>query len=191
MEHQLPPLPFNKNDLIPFISAETMEFHYEKHHKDYVEKLNQLIKDTKFDRMPLIEIILNSDGPLFNNAAQVWNHTFFWNCLAPNKNLNIPENLRKKIEKKWGTLETFKNEFSEMAKSNFGSGWTWLVLNPKDELEIINTSNAMTPKRMNMKALLTLDTWEHAYYIDYRNKRPEYIEAFWNLVNWDFVASNL
>ena len=191
MEHQLPQLPFNKHDLVPFISAETMEYHYEKHHRAYVDKLNELIKNSKYERMPLIEIILNSEGPVFNNAAQVWNHTFFWNCLTPNKTLDIPQNLRKVIEAKWGTLETFKNEFSEMAKNNFGSGWTWLVLNTNNQLEIINTSNAMTPKKMNMKALLTLDVWEHAYYIDYRNKRPDYIEAFWNVVNWEFVASNL
>jgi Fe-Mn family superoxide dismutase len=191
MEHQLPPLPFNKDALTPFISVETMDFHYDKHHRTYVEKLNQMIKGSKYERMPLIEIILNSDGPIFNNAAQIWNHTFFWNCLSDKKDQPIPRHLDVELTEVWGHLNNFKKEFSDLAKSNFGSGWTWLVQNSKNQLEIINTSNAMTPKKMNMKALLTLDVWEHAYYIDYRNKRDDYIDSFWHVLNWEFVASNL
>lgn len=191
MEHQLPPLPYAKDALQPYISAETMEYHYGRHHKTYVTKLNGLIKGTKYEYMPLEEIILSSEGKVFNNAAQAWNHTFFWKCMAPDAGGSPTGKIADLINKKWGSFDNFKEEFSKAAESNFGSGWTWLVLNKQNDLEIFNTSNADTPKTSGRKALLTLDIWEHAYYIDYRNARPEFIKAFWNVVNWDFVNQNL
>lgn len=190
MEHFLPKLPFPKNALEPYMSVETVDFHYEQHHQAYVDKLNKLIKGTKFEYMPLEEVILTSSGTIFNNAAQTWNHYFFWNCLAPNAGGPASGKIGKSIEAKWGSFDKFKEEFSKQAVENFGSGWTWLVMNKQNQLEIYNTSNAQTPKNQGFKALLTLDIWEHAYYIDYRNERPKFIEAFWNLVNWDFVNKN-
>jgi Fe-Mn family superoxide dismutase len=190
MEHYLPKLPYPINALEPHISVETMQFHYEKHHQAYVTKLNELIKGTKFEFMPLEEVILTANGPIFNNAAQTWNHYFFWNCMAPNGGGNPTGKIGKSIEAKWGSFEKFKEEFSHSATDNFGSGWTWLVMNKQNQLEIFNTANAQTPKTQGFKALLTLDVWEHAYYIDYRNERPKFIEAFWKLVNWDFVNKN-
>lgn len=190
MEYTLPELPFAKNALEPYMSAETLEYHYGKHHKAYVTKLNELIKGTKFEFMPLEEVILTSDGPIFNNAAQIWNHTFFWNCLAPKAGGNPTGKVASMIDAKWGSFDKFKEEFTKSAVSNFGSGWTWLVLNKKNEIEILNTSNAQTPKTQGFKALMTLDVWEHAYYIDYRNERPKFVGNFWNLVNWDFVNKN-
>lgn len=190
MEHVLPPLPYPRNALEPHMSNETLDFHYGKHHQAYVNKLNELIKGTKYENMSLEEIILSSEGPLFNNAAQVWNHTFFWNCLAPKAGGNPTGNIAKKIDEKWGSFDKFKEEFAKMAVANFGSGWTWLVQNKQNELEIVNTSNAQTPKTQGLKALMTLDVWEHAYYIDYRNARPDFIKGFWNLVNWEFVNKN-
>ena len=190
MEHTLPELPYPKNALEPHMSAETLEFHYGKHHRAYVGKLNELIKGTKFEYMPLEEVILNSEGPIFNNAAQIWNHTFFWNCLAPNAGGNPTGKVAALITEKWGSFEKFKEEFSKSAASNFGSGWTWLVLNKENKIDLLNTSNAQTPKAHGQKALLTVDVWEHAYYIDYRNERPKFIANFWNLVNWDFVNKN-
>jgi Fe-Mn family superoxide dismutase len=191
MEHTLPELPYDKEALAPHMSAETLTYHHDKHHKAYVTKLNELIKGTKFEYMPLEEIILTSDGPIFNNAAQAWNHSFFWNSLTPNGGRNPVGKIASMIEKKWGNFEKFKTEFNEKAIANFGSGWTWLTLNNKDELEILNTSNADTAKKHKLKALLTLDVWEHAYYIDYRNERKDYLTGFWNLVNWDFANKNL
>lgn len=191
MEHHLPELPFPKNALEPYISAETFEYHHGKHHRAYVTKLNELIKGSKYEYMPLEEIILNSDGPVFNNAAQIWNHTFFWNCMKPQGGGKATGKVADLISAKWGNFEKFQEEFSKSAVANFGSGWTWLVLNKKNEIEIFNTSNAQTPKTSGMKALLTLDVWEHAYYIDYRNSRPDFIKAFWNVVNWDFVNQNI
>lgn len=190
MEHTLPALPYEKNALEPHMSAETLEYHYGKHHKAYVTKLNELIKGTKFEFMPLEELILSADGPIFNNAAQVWNHTFFWNCMAPNAGGNPTGKVASLIDAKWGNFDKFKEEFNKSAVANFGSGWTWLILNKKNEIEIFNTSNAQTPKTQGFKALMTLDVWEHAYYIDYRNERPKYAEKFWNLVNWEFVNKN-
>lgn len=191
MEHQLTELPYAKEALQPHISAETLEFHHGKHHKAYVTKLNELIKGTKFEKMPLEEIIKNSEGPIFNNAAQHWNHSFFWNCMAPGKGGYPGGKIGDLITKKWGNLDKFKEEFSKNAVANFGSGWTWLVQNNRGEVEIINTSNADNPLKHDQKAVLTLDVWEHAYYIDYRNSRPDFIKAFWNVVNWDFVNKNL
>lgn len=190
MEHTLPALPFEKNALEPHMSVETLDFHYGKHHKAYVTKLNELIKGTKFEFMPLEEVILTADGPIFNNAAQIWNHTFFWNCLAPNAGGNPNGKVASLIDAKWGSFDKFKEEFNKSAVANFGSGWTWLVLNKENKVEIFNSSNAQTPKTQGFKALLTLDVWEHAYYIDYRNERPKYAENFWKLVNWEFVNKN-
>ena len=191
MEHTLPELPYDKEALAPHMSAETLTYHHDKHHKAYVTKLNELIKGTKFEYMPLEEIIVTSDGPIFNNAAQAWNHTFFWSCLTPNGGENPTGKIASMIEKKWGNFEKFKTEFNDKAIANFGSGWTWLALNNKDELEILNTSNADTAKKHKLKALLTVDIWEHAYYIDYRNERKDYLEGFWKLVNWEFANKNI
>lgn len=190
MEHTLPALPYPRNALEPHMSAETLDFHYGKHHQAYVTKLNELIKGTKFEYMPLEEVILNSEGPVFNNAAQIWNHSFFWNCMAPKAGGAPTGKVATLINEKWGNYENFKTEFSKSAVANFGSGWTWLVLNKESKIEILNTSNAQTPKTQGQKALLTLDIWEHAYYIDYRNERPKFISNFWNLVNWEFVNKN-
>ncbi|MFG1504518.1 superoxide dismutase [Halobacteriovorax sp. RZ-3] len=191
MEHKLPELPWSKDALAPHISAETIDFHYGKHHNAYVTKLNAAIPGTEFENMSLEEIIMNSKGGLFNNAAQVWNHTFYWNCLAPNAGGEASGAVAEAINAKWGSFDKFKEEFSNSAATNFGSGWTWLVKNKNGELEIVNTDDAQTPMTEGLKALLTIDVWEHAYYVDYRNARPSYIDAFWNLVNWDFVNSNL
>ncbi|MES2527407.1 MAG: superoxide dismutase [Bdellovibrionota bacterium] len=190
MEFKLPELPYPKNSLEPHISAETLEFHHGKHHRAYINKLNELVKGTKYEKMDLVEIILSSDGKVFNNAAQAWNHTFFWNCMTPHGGKNPEGKIAELINKKWGSFEKFKEEFKTMAVDNFGSGWTWLVQG-KNGIEIMNTDDADTPKAHGMKALLTLDVWEHAYYIDYRNERPKFVEAFWNLVNWEFVNGNV
>jgi Fe-Mn family superoxide dismutase len=191
MEHKLPELPYAKDALAPHMSAETLTYHHDKHHKAYVTKLNELIKGTKFEYMPLEEIILTADGPLFNNAAQAWNHNFFWQCLAPNASVIPSGKVAELINKKWVSFDKFKAEFSHSALENFGSGWTWLGLNKKEELEILNTSNADTAKKHQLKAVLGVDVWEHAYYIDYRNERKDYLEGFWNLANWDFANKNL
>jgi Fe-Mn family superoxide dismutase len=191
MEHKLPELPYAKDALQPHMSSETFDYHYSKHHQAYVTNLNNLIKGTKFENMSLEEIIMSSEGGVFNNSAQVWNHTFFWNCLAPNAGGNPTGAIADKINAKWGSFDKFKEEFTKSAVGNFGSGWTWLVLNKAGELEIVNTSNAGTPMTAGHKALMTVDVWEHAYYIDYRNARPNFLNAFWNLVNWKFVNSNL
>ncbi len=190
MEHKLPELPYAMDALEPHISKETLEYHYGKHHQAYVTKLNTGIKDTKYAGMSLEEIITSADGGIFNNAAQVWNHTFYWNCLAPSKGGKASGEIAKKIEAKFGSFDKFKEEFTSKAAGNFGSGWTWLV-ESKGELEIVNTDDAGNPMTDGMKPLLTVDVWEHAYYIDYRNSRPNYLDAFWGLVNWDFVNSNL
>jgi Fe-Mn family superoxide dismutase len=190
MEHKLPELPYAKDALQPHISAETLEYHYGKHHQAYVTNLNNLIKGTKFENMSLEEIILSSETGIFNNSAQVWNHTFFWNCLSPKGGGAPTGKALESINKKWGSFDKFKEEFTKSAVGNFGSAWTWLVLNKQGDVEIFNTSNAQTPMTSGHKALLTIDVWEHAYYIDYRNSRPNFINAFWNLVNWDFVNKN-
>jgi Fe-Mn family superoxide dismutase len=190
MEHTLPPLPYAKDALQPHMSAETLEYHYGKHHQAYVTNLNNLIKGTEFETMTLEEIIKKSSGGIFNNSAQVWNHTFFWNCMAPNAGGAPTGAVAEMINAKWGSFDKFKEEFQKSAVGNFGSGWTWLV--QKDGgVDIVNTSNAGTPLVGTDKPLLTCDVWEHAYYIDYRNARPKFVEGFWNLVNWDFVNGNL
>lgn len=191
MEHKLPELPYAKDALQPHISAETLEYHHGKHHNAYVTNLNNLIKGTKYENMSLEEIITSSEGGVFNNSAQVWNHSFFWNCLSPNGGGAPTGKVAEMINKKWGSFDKFKEEFAKAATTNFGSGWTWLIQNKQGDIEIFNTGNANTPMTSGHKAVLTLDVWEHAYYIDYRNSRPNFINAFWNLVNWDFVNQNL
>jgi Fe-Mn family superoxide dismutase len=189
-QHTLPDLPYPENELEPYISAETLEFHYKKHHATYVDKLNGLIAGTEFESATLEEIIKRASGGIFNNGAQVWNHTFYWNCLSPNGGGTPEGELATAIEQAFGSFDDFKTRFSESAVNNFGSGWTWLVKNTDGSLEIVNTSNAANPMTNGKQPLLTCDVWEHAYYIDYRNARPKYVEALWNLVNWDFVARN-
>jgi len=188
---ELPKLPYEKNALEPYISAETLEYHYGKHHQAYVTNLNNLTAWTEFENMSLEEIIKKSSAGIFNNAAQVWNHTFYWNCLSPNAWGVANGEISKMIDRDFWSFETFKEKFSASAIWNFGSGWTWLVLNTEWKLEIYNTSNAATTLTTDKKALLVVDIWEHAYYIDTRNARPKYLENFWNLVNWDFVNANL
>ena len=189
MVHQLPELPYAKNALEPHISAETLEYHYGKHHQTYVTNLNNLIKGTEYEELPLEAIIQKSSGGLFNNAAQVWNHTFYWSCLKPNGGGEPTGALAEAINKKFGSLAAFKEEFTKVSVGTLCSGWGWLVKNADGSVELMSTSNAGTPMTSGKTALLTCDVWEHAYYIDYRNARPKYVEAFWNLVNWDFVAS--
>jgi Fe-Mn family superoxide dismutase len=191
MPFVLPPLPYEKDALVPYISSETLEYHYGKHHQAYVTKLNELVVGTEFADKPLEVVIKESkSGPIFNNAAQDWNHSFYWKCLSPNGGGEPTGVVLEAINKSFGNFDNFKDQFSKSAIATFGSGWAWLVKNPKGELEIVTTSNAGTPLTTDNKALLTCDVWEHAYYIDYRNARPKYLEAFWHLVNWDFVTIN-
>lgn len=190
MPFELPKLPYAKDALEPHISAETLDYHYGKHHQAYVTNLNNLIEGTEQADKSLEEIIKSASGGLFNNAAQVWNHTFYWHCLAPNAGGEPEGDLRAAIESAFGSVADFKEKFSQTAITTFGSGWAWLVKNSDGQLEIISTPNAETPMTQNKTALLTCDVWEHAYYIDYRNARPKYVETFWNLVNWEFVDKN-
>jgi Fe-Mn family superoxide dismutase len=190
MEHKLPELPYALDALAPHISKETLEFHYGKHHQTYVTNLNNLIKGTEFENMSLEEIVKKSSGGIFNNAAQVWNHTFYWHSLSPKGGGEPKGAVLEAINKKWGSFAKFKEEFTKTAVGTFGSGWAWLV-KKGDGLDLVSTSNAATPLTGADKPLLTCDVWEHAYYIDYRNARPKYLEAFWGLANWDFVAKNL
>ncbi len=191
----LPELPYDKDALAPFMSQKTLEYHYGKHHNAYVKKTNELIKGTHFDHMELEALVLNSEGEVFNNSAQVWNHNFFWQCLTPpvaTSDENIPSGkILNLINDRWDNFTTFKQEFTKMAESLFGSGWTWLVETQNGELEIRNTSNAQNPLVLHMTPLLTIDVWEHAYYLDHKNLRPDYLGAFWKLVNWKFVNMNL
>jgi Fe-Mn family superoxide dismutase len=188
MAFELPALPYAKNALAPHISEETLEYHYGKHHQTYVTNLNNLVAGTDNENKSLEDIIKSASGGLFNNAAQVWNHTFYWHCLSPNGGGEPGGALADAISKKWGSYATFKDEFSKSAAGNFGSGWTWLVKNSDGSIDIANTSNAGTPLTDGKTPVLTCDVWEHAYYIDYRNARPKYVEAFWNLVNWEYAA---
>ena len=191
MSIQLPELPYPKTALAPHISEETINFHYGKHHKSYVDKLNGQIENTEWKHANLEEIVKSSSGGIFNNAAQVWNHNFYWNSLSPaGHHTNRSTDLTQAIERDFGSLENFKREFTAKALGQFGSGWAWLV-NSGGTLKVTSTSNADTPLTSKDKALLTCDIWEHAYYVDYRNARNSYLEAFWNLVNWDFVSRNL
>jgi Fe-Mn family superoxide dismutase len=191
MTHKLPELPYAMDALQPHISKETLEYHYGKHHNAYVTNLNNLIHGTEFEDLSLEDIIKKAPvGGLFNNSAQVWNHSFYWNCLSPNGGGEPSGKLLEAINKSFGSFDEFKEKFTKSAITNFGSGWTWLV-NGENRLEIINTSNAGTTLTSGKTTLLTCDVWEHAYYVDYRNARPQYVDAFWNLVNWDFVEGNL
>ena len=187
----LPPLPYARDALAPHISAETIDFHYGKHHQTYVTNLNAMIKDTEDDAKSLEEIVRSSSGGMFNNAAQIWNHTFYWNCLSPNGGGDPIGKLADLIIAQFGSIEAFKDQFSKTSITTFGSGWGWLVQRPDGSLALTSTSNAATPITGDDTPLLTCDVWEHAYYIDYRNARPKYLEAFWNLVNWEFAAAQL
>jgi len=190
MAFELPPLPYADNALEPTISAETISFHYGKHHQTYVTNLNNLVPGTEFEGLSLEEIIMKSSGGIFNNAAQIWNHTFYWNSMTPNGTDSVSGDLAAAIDEAFGSFDEFKAKFSTSAATNFGSGWTWLVKNAEGKLEIFNTSNAGCPLTEGLTPLLTCDVWEHAYYIDFRNARPKYLEAFWGLANWDFAAAN-
>lgn len=190
MPYPLPPLPYAMDALQPYISRETLEYHYGKHHRAYVKTLNDLIKGTEFENMALEDTIKKSSGHIFDNAAQAWNHTFYWNSLTPKGGGKPSGALATAIEDKWGAFPAFREAFAKSAVGNFGSGWTWLVQKPDKSLDIVNTSNAGTPLTGANRPLLTCDIWEHAYYIDHRNSRPDYIKAFWHLVNWEFAASN-
>lgn len=191
MKFELPALPFDKSALAPIISEETLDYHWGKHHAAYVNNLNNLVQGTEFEGLGLEDIIKKSQGAIFNNSAQVWNHTFFWDCLSPNGGGTPTGEVLSAIEKNFGSFEDFKSKFSTAAATLFGSGWAWLTKKPDGSLEIVQTSNAGTPLTTDSKPLLTLDVWEHAYYIDYRNARPQFIEKFWELVNWDNVAKLL
>lgn len=189
MSIELPPLPYEKNALEPHISRETLTYHYEKHHQTYVVNLNKLIAGTAFESLSLDEIVMQSSGGVFNNAAQVWNHTFYWHCLS-SEGGNAPQGaLGAAIVEAFGSFDAFKEQFTQTALTTFGSGWAWLVQDADKKLKIVSTSNAGTPMTMGLTALLTCDVWEHAYYIDYRNMRADYVKAFWSLVNWTFVES--
>ena len=190
MTHALPPLPYPKNALEPYISAETLEYHYGKHHQAYVTNLNNLIAGTEFENLPLEDIIRKSSGGIFNNAAQVWNHTYYWNGMRPNGGGQPSGTLAEAIDKAFGSFDKFKEELSKTAVTTFGSGWAWLVKNADGSLSVVSTSNAGNPLTSGQTPLLTIDVWEHAYYIDYRNARPKYVEEFWNVVNWEFVEAN-
>lgn len=192
MSFELPALPYAQDALQPHISAETLEFHYGKHHQTYLDKLNGLLPGTDFEGKSLEEIIRGAKGGIFNNAAQVWNHSFYWNCLSPNGGGKANGAVADAINSAFGSFEQFQQEFTNSAITNFGSGWTWLVQQEDGSVAIVNTSNADSPlTTKGLTPLLTVDVWEHAYYIDYRNARPKYMEAFWALVNWDFVNANL
>ncbi len=192
MEHTLPQLPYAKDALAPHISAETMEFHYGKHHQAYVTNLNNLIKGTEFENLDLEAIVKKAPaGGIYNNSAQVWNHTFFWNCMKPNGGGEPAGSLADAIKAKWGSFEDFKKVFTTSAVGNFGSGWTWLVKKADGSVDIVNMGAAGTPLTTGDKPLLCIDVWEHAYYIDYRNRRPDFVAAFLNnLANWDFASKN-
>lgn len=190
MAFELPALPYAKSALAPHISEETLEYHYGKHHQTYVTNLNNLTAGTDQESASLEAIIASSSGGLFNNAAQVWNHTFYWNCLSPNGGGEPSGALADAINAAFGSFAEFKEKFSQTSITTFGSGWGWLVKNGAGKLQLVSTSNAGCPLTDGLTPLLTCDVWEHAYYVDYRNARPKYVEAFWNLVNWEFVAAN-
>lgn len=190
MTHTLPELPYAIDALSPHISQETLEFHYGKHHQTYVTNLNNLVPGTEFESAPLEDIIKKSTGGIFNNAAQVWNHTFYWNSLSPNGGGEPSGKLAEAINAKFGSVEALKEAFNKSAAGNFGSGWTWLVKKADGSVDIVNTSNAASPVTTEDTPLLTCDVWEHAYYIDYRNARPKYLETFWKLANWSFAEKN-
>jgi Fe-Mn family superoxide dismutase len=191
MSFELPDLPYERNALEPYISAETLDYHHGKHHASYVKKLNKAVVGSDMENQTLEQIIEHATGSLFNNAAQVWNHTFYWNCMRPEGGGEATGGVAKALDAQFGSFEKFRKAFSDSAAANFGSGWTWLVRKSDGSLAVVNTDNAGTPLTdADTHPLLTLDVWEHAYYIDYRNARPDYINAFWQLVNWEFVNQN-
>lgn len=190
--HSLPPLPYAKDALAPTISAETLEFHYGKHHQTYVDNLNKLVVGTEFESASLEDIVRKAQpGAIFNNAAQVWNHSFYWNCLKPQGGGEPTGALAEALNKSFGSVAAFKQQFATAATTLFGSGWAWLVKKKDGTLAIVQTGNAGNPMTVGDTPLLTCDVWEHAYYIDYRNARAKYVESFWSLVNWNFVAARL
>ena len=190
MAFELPPLPYDKNALAPVISAETLEYHHDKHHAAYVTNLNKLVENTEYAGKTLEEIIMSAPaGGIFNNAAQVWNHTFYFNCLGPDGGGEPSGALADDITRDFGSFDAFRTTVIASATGNFGSGWTWLVRSADGGLEVVNTSNAGNPMTDGRIPLLAIDVWEHAYYIDYRNARPKYLEAIWDIINWNFVAS--
>ncbi|MCG8668681.1 MAG: superoxide dismutase [Fe] [Pseudomonadales bacterium] len=192
MAFELPELPYAKDALEPHISSETLDFHHGKHHATYVTKLNGLVEGTDMAGKSLEEIVKSSSGGVFNNAAQIWNHTFYWNSLSPNGGGEPTGAIAEAINAAFGSFEDFKAQFNDKAVNNFGSSWTWLVKKADGSLDIVNTSNAATPiTEEGVTPLITVDLWEHAYYIDYRNVRPKYLEGFWALVNWEFANANL
>ena len=196
MPFTLPELPYAKDALAPVVSAETLDYHHGKHHKAYVDKLNMLLEGKPMAGLPLEEVIKKTyrkpdDAPVFNTAAQVWNHTFYWHCMAPKAGGEPTGKAKEAIDRSFGDFTTFKQKFSNEAINRFASGWAWLVKNDDGTVAITNTMNADTPMAAGQTCLLTIDVWEHAYYVDYRNARPKYVEEFWKLVNWDFVAKNL
>lgn len=190
MKHELPPLPYAVDALAPHLSRETLEYHHGKHHRAYVDKLNELIEGTEFENAALEDIVRRASGELFNNAAQAWNHAFYWQCLSPRGGGEPSSDFGRELKSAFRSFAAFNEKFSKAAEKTFGSGWTWLVRNKAGSLAVVSTGNAETPMRRGQIALLACDLWEHAYYIDYRNARPDYVAAFWNLVNWDFVAQN-
>lgn len=191
MTHVLPKLPYSPEALEPHISKKTIEYHYGKHHMTYVKKLNDLIGETPFEEASLEQIIMKADGGIFNNGAQVWNHTFYWEGFSPEGGGEPAGELMQAIEKSFGSFDKFKEQFTNASVTLFGSGWSWLVKNTDGSLEIVQTSNAENPMRQGKTPLLTCDVWEHAYYLDYQNRRPEYLGAFWKLVDWKRVADRL
>jgi Fe-Mn family superoxide dismutase len=191
MAIELPALPYERNALEPHISAETLDYHYGKHHQAYVTNLNKQIEGTEFADMDLVSIVKKATGGMFNNAAQTWNHTFYWHSMSPSGGGDPSGKLADGLVKAFGSIDGFRTEFGKVAAGTFGSGWAWLVQRADGSLGIVSTSNAATPITGSDRPLLTCDVWEHAYYIDYRNARPKYVEAFWNLVNWGFAADNM
>ena len=191
MAFELPPLPYEKNALEPHISAETLEFHYGKHHQTYVTNLNNLVKGTEFEGKGLEDVVKTSSGGIFNNAAQVWNHTFYWNCLAPNAGGEPTGAVAEAITKSFGSFAEFKAQFTDAAVKNFGAGWTWLVKKADGSLAIVSTSNAATPLTTDATPLLTVDVWEHDYYQKFRNKRPENVKGCWDVVDWEKAAEHI
>lgn len=190
MNHELPVLPYDRDALAPVISAETLDYHYGKHHQTYVTNLNNLISGTEYESSSLEDIIRSADGGIFNNAAQVWNHTFYWNCLSPTGGGEPSGSLADAITARFGSFDAFRETFIKSATTNFGSGWTWLVKSAEGELDIVNTSNAANPMTDGLIPLMTIDVWEHAYYIDYRNARPKYLDEIWKIINWEFIEAN-
>ena len=191
MAFELPVLPYADDALAPHVSSETLAYHHGKHHRAYVDNLNRMVTGTPWGQSSLEEIVAKAEGGIFNNAAQVWNHTFYWSCMSPEGGGEPSPPLSARINYTFGNYAAFREKFTEAALTHFGSGWAWLVGEPSGRLSIVTTDNADNPLRKSTQPLLTCDVWEHAYYIDYRNARAEYLEHFWELVNWEFVSSNL